>query len=102
MRNLIIIAAVLLVLASESCSGDGENRASASDIEAVREAARAKARIVLDLPEGSMEQENEILSIRACESAIRSAGFEECADSFAAEAQRVMESVLDSRSVIIE
>lgn len=88
-----ILCAALLV----GCA-DNERHASKEDIEVAKDAARREAAKVLEAADGSMEQERLILSVRALESNIRRAGFEECADSFAAEAQRVMTPVLDGES----
>lgn len=42
------------------------------------------------LPAGSYERDDAILAIRAKETELRMAGFEECADSFAAAAERII------------
>ncbi len=102
MRYLEHITIVMLSVVAVACSGDGEKRASEADINAAKEAARTEAAKVLELSEGTMAQEKAILAVRAHESEIRMAGFEECADSFAAEAQRVMMPVLNARPAVIE
>lgn len=92
----------IITISLFSCSGSGVKRASKADIAAVKEAAAVEAAKVFEHPEGSMRQEAAILSVRAKESALREAGFEECADSFAAEAKRILMPVLKSDTVILE
>lgn len=101
MKYLLSIVVILGVLAA-SCSIDGVKHESEADINAAREAAKTEATKILGLPEGTMEQENAILAIRARESAIRRAGFNECADTFAAEAQRILMPVLKTAPAVIE
>lgn len=93
---------VICLIAIQACSQSEDRHASAEDIQVAKATAATEAKHVLELAPSSMEQEKAILSIRAHESAIRQAGFDECADSFAAEAQRILNPILGSNRSEIE
>lgn len=86
MKPLVIIA---LALAVAGCT-DSQSGASQADLEYAAEAGRRAAEHALQLPEGSMEREDAILNIRSQETLLRRHGFESCADTFAASAERIL------------
>ncbi|MDE5629293.1 MAG: hypothetical protein K2I69_07010 [Muribaculaceae bacterium] len=88
MRHLSIIA----ILLASICFSCGNTRSEANDAELEEAAAtgRSMALDALKHPAGSMKREDAVLAIRAKETELRFAGFNACADTFAASAQKIL------------
>lgn len=86
-----ILTLSLVIFALTACSS--ERKPSTVDIDAARAAGVAAAQYAATLEQGSMEQENAVLRIRARESELRRQGFEAEADTFAAAAERVLATI---------
>lgn len=74
------ILLISLTAALSACS-NGTN-ATDAELELSRNAGSEHARKVLALPENSMEREKAIFAIRARETRLRDAGYEDCADAY--------------------
>lgn len=79
----------LLLPLISSCGHKAEG-ASPTELAISASKGRSEANAALALPAGSMEREDAILAIRARETQMRMAGFEQCADTFAAAAREVL------------
>ena len=91
MKKLVLIFALFSMV---SCSQPIAPDANEAEIDAAKQAGVKMAQEALSKQEGSMEQENAILKIRARESELRNAGFPSCADSFAVSAERTLAPIL--------
>lgn len=91
MKTIIpcIFLTVLFAAAFAACRSD-DAKSTAAELSLAVEAGARAATEAMALPAGSYERENAILSIRAKETELRMAGFEECADSFAEAAGRII------------
>ena len=72
------------ILISGACSGNSASAENSAEIKEARNAAIRDAAEAADTQKGSMEREKAVLAIRARESALRDAGFEDAADAYAA------------------
>lgn len=71
------------------CYSD-DAKSTAAELDMAAKAGVEAAQQAMALPPGSYERDDAILAIRAKETELRMAGFEECADSFAAAAERII------------
>lgn len=78
----ILISAAILAAAA-ACSDGRGSAPDPAEIEEARTAAARDAAAAAAQPDGSMEREKTILSMRARESALRAEGFDLAADAYA-------------------
>lgn len=71
-----------------SCSNTHE--ATEAELSLTREQAQIQAQRAISHADGSMERERAIFEIRSIETKLRQAGFNECADTFASTAHRII------------
>ncbi|MDE6854420.1 MAG: hypothetical protein K2J38_05125 [Muribaculaceae bacterium] len=92
---LTIIAAIALAVAIVTAVTRHDDRTEISpSLTAAALAGRQAAQSVAGTPAGSMARESAILEIRARETDIRRSGFEAEADTFAAEAAKILDTLL--------
>lgn len=82
-------SAILISTALQSCGIDTDGT-SARTLEFAADCGRRDAFLALKAEEGTMAREKAILGIRATETALRDAGYERCADSYARAAEETL------------
>lgn len=83
MKHILIILVSIFVISS-CANSDSESYAK------VEEAARRDAAKVVEAPEGSMQREHAVLSIKVRENSLREAGYDKAADIYIRTAHKIL------------
>lgn len=81
MKRIFIVLLGLSAVVAAGCTSDTGN-ATAAEIDAAREAGTRHGQAAAALPAQTMQREKAIFEIRARETRLRNAGFDECADAY--------------------
>lgn len=81
MKRIVIAIIALSILLAGGCS-DGTGNATQAEIDAARDAGTRHGRAAATLPSQTMQREKAIFEIRARETRLRNAGFDDCADAY--------------------
>lgn len=81
MKHLLLIFTIIAGVLTCACGTDTGN-ATPAELEAAREAGTRHGEAAAALPSQTMEREKAIFEIRARETRLRNAGFDDCADAY--------------------
>lgn len=100
MRYIIFCITAFFAVIAAGCGGNGAAGISEADRLAADSAGRRDAAIAASAPRGSMERENTLFAIRARETRLREAGYDEAADAYVAGAEKVLadSGIIESRT----
>ncbi len=89
-RTFFIYVAAFALLATSCATGTGN--ATQAELDAAREAGTRHGEAAAALPSQTMQREKAIFEIRARETRLRNAGFDECADAYIEAAHQALSS----------
>lgn len=90
LKSVLVAVAVTMAAAGMQSCGKDTDGTSSQTLEFAADCGRRDATLALKAEEGTMAREKAILEIRATETAMRDAGYERCADSYAHAAEETL------------